>query len=168
MVDAFGVKSYKFFFDRQLVLNRLEKKERNVLSRTGAVGRREIRKRVRPLPKRKRKKRSKYPYWRTNSEGGLRHVLYVYDPSRGSVVVGPQKFNAKMRYSQRNRDVSIRMSARSVPELLNSGGVAVHKYTYRSGSSYSVRKQYRRFPFVEDAVAPTRRALIRNVKTVRF
>lgn len=167
MVDAFGVKSYRYFFDRQNVLNRLEKKERSVLGRTGAVGLREIRKRVRPKPTRKRKNRSKYPYWHRNPEGGLRHVLYVYEPSRGSVVVGPQKFTSARNYRQKSRTVEIR-NRKPVPELLNEGGTSTHTYTYKSGSQYTRTKRYKSFPFVTEAFAPTWRAFRRNVERVKL
>ena len=161
----FGFKSFDFFFDRQRVLSRLSNKEARVLRKTGAVGRREIRKRVRPAPKRNRKKRSKYPYYHVSPNAGLRYVLYVYNPNRGSVVIGPQKFGvSSRRYRQQQRSIKNKPT-KPIPQLINEGGTVVRQYRYKSGRTYQVTKRYRSFPYVDDAFAPTMRAFRRNLET---
>lgn len=176
---TYGVKSYDFFFDREMVLSRLTKKERRVLSLTGLRGRDEIRRRVKPAPKKATENTGLYPTYHQGSKQGLRFVLFVLNPERGSVVIGPQKYStevytqglvrktrqrggrdARGRFLPRTQDKTIigvleKTPEKPVPQLINEGGNSEFHYRYKSGKQYRRTVRYRAFPFVTDAELPT-------------
>ena len=98
----------QLFFDRQAVMNAMDKATRRVLSRFGAfvrsTARRSIRKRKRPsLP-------GQPP---SSHQGHLKRFLFFsYDPAARSVVIGPVKLGSKKG---------------STPEVLEYGGVSVNR-----------------------------------------
>lgn len=89
-VDEFKV----FFFDRPQVLAKLKKKKLTALKRAGANSRKII---MRTPRRRKRKsKPGEAPSVHTQSKfATLRNVLFAYDPSADSVVVGPVRIPSK-------------------------------------------------------------------------
>lgn len=79
--------SVDFFFDRRAVYSRLETKERQVLSATGAFHRRAVQQSMRPGGKKNKvSEPGQPPRWHTKL---LRNgVLFAYDPEARSVIVG--------------------------------------------------------------------------------
>jgi hypothetical protein len=73
------------FFDRQKVLSQVSRAERKVLSKFGAYVRQDARQRIR------RRKRPSQPFESPTNQTGLlkRHIYFVFDPDRRSVVIGP-------------------------------------------------------------------------------
>lgn len=163
---SYGVKSYDFFFDRDAVLTRITKKERRVLSLTGLRGRDEIRRRVKPGGKKNAENTGLYPRYRTHKNAGLRFVLFVYNPLKGSVLIGPQKYSTDVYGQSITRSSSVvgdrevigwleKTPSKPVPQLINEGGTSRFHYRYKSGKSYTRIVRYRSFPFVTDAERPT-------------
>lgn len=97
------------FFDKPLVLSKLSKTERKVLSKQGAVVRTTARGSIR------RRKKSAKPGQPPSAHGDLiKKILFQYEPSTNSVIVGFMKLNAKTGTG----------TAMTVPELLEGGGTA--------------------------------------------
>jgi len=97
----------QYFFDREEVIKRLQKRERTALSNTGAYAMKLIRRSMRPGGKSQiNSKPGEPPRYHTKL---LRdHILFAYDPAKNSVVVGPRKLNGR--------------SAQHIPSLLQFGG----------------------------------------------
>jgi len=78
------------FFDRQQVLSKVSRAERRVLSKFGAYVRQDARQRIR------RRKRPSRPGESPTNQTGLlkRHIYFVFDPDRRSVVIGPARLSA--------------------------------------------------------------------------
>ena len=77
------------FFDRQKVLSQVSRGERKVLSKFGAYVRQDAKQRIR-----RRKRSSQVGESPTNQAGLLkRHLYFVFDPDRRSVVIGPILLN---------------------------------------------------------------------------
>lgn len=100
----------KFFFDRQRVIDRLDRRERGALSRFGAF----IRRAARRLIRRTKKATSKpgQPPRSHGPEPNLRTIFFVYEERAHSVIVGPVKFNSGGGALNNN-----------VPKTLEHGGV---------------------------------------------
>lgn len=97
---------FDYFFDRPEMLRRMDRKEARDLSRLGAYARNAIRKSMRPGKGNKTSAPGKPPLYHT---GALRDgILFAYEPSRHSVVVGARKLNGR--------------AAQGVPRVLNEGG----------------------------------------------
>ncbi len=78
----------KFFFDRPEVIKKLKKKKLAALKSAGALSRRKIRNK--PRRRKRKSKPGEAPSVHTQSKfATLRNVLFAYDPSADSVVVGP-------------------------------------------------------------------------------
>lgn len=77
------------FFDRQQVQSKVSRAERKVLSRFGAYVRQDAKQRIR------RRKRSSQPDESPTNQTGLlkRHIYFVFDPDRRSVVIGPARLS---------------------------------------------------------------------------
>lgn len=103
----FGDVKFKYFFDRPEVLKRLADKEVRDLSQIGAYAMRTVRQSMRPGGKAgKSSQPGEPPRYHTKL---LRDgVLFAYEPSRHSVVVGPRKLNGR--------------SIQDIPRILNFGG----------------------------------------------
>lgn len=100
------------FFDREAVMSMLEAKERKSLEKIGRF----MRVRVRSgLRRRKRiSEPGESPSIRSrHAFETLRNVLYYYEPSQSSVIIGPRLLNGN---KPKNSD------AASVPQLLEQGG----------------------------------------------
>ena len=79
----------RLFFDRQQVLSKVSRAERRVLSRFGAYVRQDAKQRIR------RRKRPSQPEESPTNQTGLlkRHIYFVFDPDRHSVVIGPTRLS---------------------------------------------------------------------------
>lgn len=154
----FGIKDYTFFFDRTVVEKSISRNEKRILSGTGAFGRKVMRRNIRKAPKKRRAGRSDvFPRYHEHPNTGLRLILFSYNPTSRSVVIGPQKFTTKSINSKsfkRGRRLTT-TSTKPVPQLLNDGGTAVRVLTYRSGHLYRRTVKYRKFPFATFAMFPT-------------
>ena len=84
--------SYKqFFFDREAVLSAVDRGVRQVLSKFGAFVRRTAKSSIR-----KRKAVSKPGQPPSSHTGLLKRLIYFgYDPTRKSVVIGPEPLNGR-------------------------------------------------------------------------
>ena len=79
----------RLFFDRQKVLSKVSRAERRVLSRFGAYVRQDAKQRIR-----RRNRPSQRDESPTNQTGLLkRHIYFVFDPDRHSVVIGPTRLS---------------------------------------------------------------------------
>jgi hypothetical protein len=82
----------KFFFDSDYVVRSVDKANRAVLSKFGAFVRRRMRSSIR-----KRKKYSKPGQPPSSHAGHLRQfIFFSFDPVNRSVVIGPERLNAKV------------------------------------------------------------------------
>lgn len=160
---------YSQFFDRTAVIARITRKERRVLGRSGAFGRRTIRNMIR-----RRKSISSPgnpPHAHVSGNTGLKLVLFGYSASRQSVAIGHLKFNTqKSQYTRRERSsgragrdkvsgrfvprgpgprVQItRKASKPIPALLNSGGTTrLTKKYLTSGKTYNRVLNYQPRPF---------------------
>ncbi len=115
------------FFDRQPVINSVNRAERRVLSKFGAFVRRGAKSSIR-----QRKSVSK-PGQPPSSHSGLlrKTIFFVYEPARKSVVIGPIELN---RGTQ-------------APQLLEHGGSVVRRQNKRR-----IRMVYRLRPFMGPAL----------------
>ena len=77
------------FFDRQAIQSAVSRTERKVLSRFGAFVRQDAQQRIQ-----RRKRPSRAGESPTNRTGLLkRHIYFLFDPDRRSVVIGPARLN---------------------------------------------------------------------------
>lgn len=153
---SFGIQSYKLFFDRDNVIARLTRGERRALSGAGAFGRTAIRRNVRKAPKRKSKTRtSVMPRYHVDSNSGLRFVLFSYNAESKSVIIGPQKFGETVYNRTFKKGRIYQRNVKPVPQLLNEGGTATRRTFYKSGFQVKRQMRYRKFPFVDYAMAAT-------------
>lgn len=144
-VADYSMKNY--FFDRPRVVAAVVAAERRVLSRQGAFLRRRVRTdilrrtaREKKAPERGRDgrfKKAKHvsragqpPLVRSRDPvANLRNILFVYVPSRHSVLTGPVGLNKRLRGS----------SAQTVPELLEKGGTAsVFQWAWRGSNVWNI------------------------------
>jgi hypothetical protein len=138
------------FFDRKSVVDKMDEKERRVLSRVGAYGRGAVRKSIRKQGKKASTAHSKPgtpPRWRARGRESLKDRIFFGfdDRASASVVIGPEKFNSTGR--------GVRLVGRStVPELLEKGGVRIVLTRYAKGrklpKAKHVRQLYRPRPYV--------------------
>jgi hypothetical protein len=103
------ITSYKGFFDRSNLRKKIDAATRRALSKAGSF----IRTRARSSIKRRKKssKRGEPPSAHT---GLIKKILFAYEPSNKSVVVGFEKLNAK--------PAGQTGTSKTVPELLEFGG----------------------------------------------
>ena len=87
-----GIKSYNFFFDRQQVINGLDRKRYKVLQRTGAYGRKVMRSGFRVSRKGKSAAPGQIPMHHARGGQGLKRVLYEYNKHSESVAIAPRLF----------------------------------------------------------------------------
>lgn len=117
------MKLKNFFFDRKIVNDALSKKDRASMSKAGAF----IRQRAK-TSMRKRKKPSAPGQPPSSHQGDLRRlILFGYDFSSHTVVVGPVGFNAVVKSGGS-------LAAGVVPSLLEFGGtVGIRESMWGSG-----------------------------------
>lgn len=149
----------------------LDNKERKVLSGTGAFGRAVMRRSIRKAPKVRKKytpQPGKAPRYHVHPNTGLRLILFAYEPTRGSVVIGPLKFtSSSQRVAFRARSYT-QSTNKTIPQLINDGGSVTRVTTYRSGHTYTKSLYYRSFPFRDLAMPPTIEKLKELTRTVEF
>lgn len=124
------------------VLDAMDRKEARVLVRTGAFGRRTMR---RTIPRRKSKSApGRPPHAHRPGGSGLKDVRYQVSRYNGSVIIGHQ------RYPRRNV-----ISNKPAPQLLNEGGPAriVNDHPQRGRQQYPAH--YRARPFRDRSFSPT-------------
>ena len=114
------------FFDRQAVMNSVNRAERRVLSKFGAFVRKGARSSIR------RRKAISEPGKPPSSHTGLlrQFIFFVYEPNRASVVIGPVELNR----------------GTEAPRLLEHGGSVV-----RRERQQRVAMTYRPRPFMGPA-----------------
>ena len=142
-----------FFFDRAGVMSQLNKTERQGLSRIGAYIRTSARSSLR------RRKRSSRPgetpsIHSRDKVANLKHILFFYEASRHTVVVGPVKLN------QRNFRLKGRGKAGNwvtIPALMEAGGTLAIREKSTDGGLNWRRQNQRRSPR-ERELFRTRRA----------
>ncbi len=130
-----------FFFDRAEVQNRLAKRERRAMSKIGAFVRTSART---SLKRRKAVSPAGSPpsVHSKDKVATLKNILFGYDPTKHSVVVGAVGLN------QVNREASIQAS-RPVPAIMEFGGtVAIQEERWKriGGSERWYRRDLRRLP----------------------
>ena len=153
---GFGIKKFDFFFDRDLVIDRLSKKEQKVLSLTGLRGRDLIRRNVKPAPRNQDKAHGPLPYYHGHKNVGLRYVLFVASLADRGVIIGPQYFPGTEHSRSRHKFGIVELnSPKPIPQLINEGGTVEKHITYKSGVSVSDIQDYRPYPFVTNAIEPT-------------
>lgn len=104
------------FFDRQVVLDSMDKAERKVLSKFGAF----VRKRARTSI-RKRKKPSAPGTPPSSHVGSLRRgILFAFEPEQHTVVIGPLFFPKGT-----GKRTGVIQRSHTVPEILEYGGTLV-------------------------------------------
>ena len=122
----FAVTSY--FFDAPKIVNSVDRATRKVLSRFGSYVRRTMRSSIR-----KRKKTSDPGKPPTSRVGLLKQfIFFSYDPNTKSVVIGPERLNAKIG---------------NTPEVLEYGGTNTVATYRRRG--FKRGEQYTRTRVVE-------------------
>lgn len=124
-------KSTRFFFDRKVVTDALDKAGRKALSRAGAFIRQTAKRSIRRA--RKKKPNSAPPGKPPRSHvGDLKRLIYfAYDPVKRGVVIGP-----------------VRFAKGEAPALLEFGGTVERKG--RDGKTYTAR--YAGNPFMGPAL----------------
>ncbi|MGB0600431.1 MAG: hypothetical protein ACPGLY_27455, partial [Rubripirellula sp.] len=119
-------------------------------SRTGAWSQGAIKKRVKQGTGRERKGyKRKFPKYWGQRDGGLRKVLFAYDKSSATVVVGSLRFrNQTRRIRFKDRIFTTTPIGKTVPQLINEGGRARVTEIYKSGAVLQFEVKYRSFPYV--------------------
>lgn len=146
MANSFVNVRLDSFFDEPKILRLMDRKEQKVLSGAGAFGRQSVRRSIRKAPKRKQVT-SGPPRFHVRGRESLKdRIFFSYDRQSGTVVVGPELFNA--RGAGRRGSVAYRLiGARTVPELLEKGGERV-VLGRRSEKRKPIRQKYKSRPYV--------------------
>jgi hypothetical protein len=135
---------FEMFFDRAGVQAKVKKKERRVLSGTGAFTRTVMRRGMRPGGKKNAVSRpGEYP--RTHGKAELKNlIVFGYDEASQSVVTGPMLFANARR--GRARNVKRDIGGKTLPEFVNEGGVqTVTRRTPRGRVTSTIRYEPRPF-----------------------
>ncbi len=125
------VRIKSLFFDRAAVERRLNKDTLKLLRKVGARTRLRARSKIRPAPKKRRKGGKRPPYNRTGKQKN--NIFFSLDPQADSVVTGPILFSG-----------SRTGGSKTVPELLEYGGMATNQRTGRAA-------YYDEFPYMTPA-----------------
>lgn len=125
-----------FFFDRLAVQDKLAAKELRAMSRIGAFIMRGARQ---SIERRKAVSAAGSPpsAHSTDKVASLKNILFGYEPSAHSVIVGPVKLNMQTQDW-------INFGSITVPQLMEFGGVAVIKEERWKGSTKWFRRDLRR------------------------
>ena len=129
----FGIVTKNMFFDSQKVMNATDRATRRVLSKFGAFVRRGAKSSI------GKRKRVSDPGQPPSSHTGLlkKLILFGYDASRQSVVIGPMKLSGR-----ENKDA---------PEVAEYGGTAKRIFTIRKKRTVKNVK-YKARPFMRPAL----------------
>jgi hypothetical protein len=146
----FRVDKFDLFFDRKVVIDQLQRKERQVLSGTGAYGRRVMRSQFRAGTRRYTPQPGKPPRYWAHKNAGLRTVLFSYDPRKVDVVIGPVFYGSTEFVRQHKYGTEIIKPTLPVPQLLNEGGVVIRRVNYKSGAT-----AWRDIPFTDKPLEKT-------------
>ena len=120
MAVGLNYKVLKQFFDRPAVKNRVDATARRNLSKAGAYVRTSARSSMH------RRKASALPGQPPSAhDGRLKKIVFAYDPSRDSVVVGPLQYN---------------IDGGKVPALLEAGGTVRRRQVRAKGSNDAWRR----------------------------
>lgn len=120
MAVGLNYKVLKQFFDRPAVKNRVDATARRNLSKAGAYVRTSARSSMR------RRKASALAGQPPSAHvGGMKKIVFAYDPAAHSVVCGPLQFN---------------IDGGKVPALLEFGGTIRRRYVRRKGSNGKWRR----------------------------
>lgn len=162
MASQFASIRFEAFFDRQGIVAAMDKKERRVLSSTGAFSRTVMRRGMRrvkasappSLP-------GEYPHAIT---GLLRdRIFFAYDQAQGGVVVGPELLSVG-RYTL--------IGAETVPDVLNRGGTVIQTRRYRPRKNgfipppKTIRSQIAPRPLVSLTLPAAAEKLAQNMETI--
>lgn len=149
-------------FDR--LNKRLKRKERRVLSGTGAYTRGVLLKRI--SRSKQVSKPGGYPKSKISGSGrnGIRLILFNVRSERLDVIIGPAYFGStvskRTQVSRQGVRRIVQRSRKPVPQLLNEGGMAVRTTRYSgTGRSSTQRLRYRPRPY---------RELVRPIALKRF
>jgi hypothetical protein len=135
----------------QKILAAIARKEKRVLFKSGAYGRRVMRSGMRPGgKKRKSSAPGQYPRYHQGSNRALRHVLFEVNLRDGTVVIGPPIGWTKQILGAGDSDVISRtqFTGKTVPQLVNDGGRSVVTTLFESGVSQSLSVNHDARPFV--------------------
>lgn len=159
--------STKVIVESQKVLNRIAAKERRVLIRTGSYGR-GVERRI----FRRRKKKSQPgnpPHAHAPGGGGLKAVLYAVNKSDLSVAIGPQKFPTRPgRPNKRGVRKTTRPLGKTVPQMLNEGGVARIEIDDPNKGTFTIPANYRPRPFRDRVFGPTEKFFKERIEHERL
>lgn len=126
MADFINV-TKKIFFDRQRVINAMEKKTARVLSSTGAFGRTVMKNGMR-----RRKAVSAPGAFPSSHLGQLRDFIYFGYGGKGSVVIGPTLLHRQGA----GLDREYIQGGKPVPQLINEGGVVIRQRAVGRGRTF--------------------------------
>jgi len=148
VADKFQFVVKSMFFDRARVLDAMDKKTQRVLGSTGAFAQTAMQRGMRH-----RKSASQpgdYPSARRGIAMLRDKILFGYDMGTKSLIVGPSKLESQ--------DKEVAASGKTVPELINFGGVVMRRQIYdpKTKQIHRIRKNqrtrrwvYRPRPFVQ-------------------
>lgn len=141
------------------VLNAMDKKRAKVLYQTGAYARTTMERSMRTAPKKARnasKVRPPYTHRTTNGHAGaLRRLIgFQVEERRGTVTAGPAIATFRSR--------TVPITAKTVPELLDKGGIAM--VATKSGGTR--RAVYRAFPFTEPAFKKANKKFEERIRNI--
>ncbi len=133
MADLINVTT-KMFFDRDKVVNAMDRKTHQCLSSAGAFARTVMKRGMR-----RRKKISQPGEYPSAHAGQLRDLIYFgFDGNTKTAVIGPKLYSGKDT-AQRNK---------TIPQLINEGGTVVRAIRQKNGTLKRVTQQYQPRPFV--------------------
>lgn len=152
------------FFDRKGIIAATDRKTNKVLSSTGAFSRKSMQRGMRY-----RKKSSNpgdYPSAHKPTAYLRERILFGFDVESRSLIAGPDKLNRS------DRDVLA--SGRTVPQLINEGGVVLRKQTYDKTTKKfrpirrARRHTYRARPFVALTLPVAAKKLAENMEKIEL
>jgi len=134
----------KFFFDRKVVQNAVDKQQRRAISRSLAF----VRRRARSLLRRRKRVSAAGSPPSVHSDPGLKTILFAYDMRTKGGIVGPVKLNkVSMTW----------LGSRPLPYVMELGSqVKIHEIQRSDGKWY--RRDFRR------KTRPNQKRRIRSVK----
>ena len=153
MTDFINVTT-KMFFDRDRVVNAMDRKAQRCLSSAGAYGRTIMRRGM------KRRKGISAPGGFPSAHAGqLKELIYFgYDAATKGVVIGPTLFK---------KDRELTGTTKTVPQLINEGGTVFRVKKVGRGSQH-IRQTYRPRPFVELTRPHVEKKFLENLEKFDF
>lgn len=128
--------STKMFFDKPAVMSAMDRAERRALSKLGAFTRTAARRSIRRRKKASQPGKPPSAHAASGSFASLKNILFVYDKSKGSVVVGPVKANQV----QTEWVGGLGGGNITVPQIMEEGGVImIREESLNKGKSWRRR-----------------------------